>query len=160
MPVSQCSPFWFDFFFFSPPNYLCIPCEHLHAIVNTPGLKSRNTLANRRGAGRDPGDKMARLFPFLQPQGGHQELLSHEVLNLTTVSCNMVNITHSVIKYLLNAGCVSGTVPGTEETGHLLNIMELMHAVEVGRQHWGLWEPEELWPLAWDSTQRADFLEG
>lgn len=56
-----------------------------------------------------------------------------KLLNLTIVSCNMVNIMHSVIKYLLNAGHVSGTVPGTEETGHFLNIMELTHAVEARR---------------------------
>lgn len=56
-----------------------------------------------------------------------------KLLNLTIVSCNMVNIMHSVIKYLLNAGHVSGTVPGTEKTGHFLNIMELTHAVEARR---------------------------
>lgn len=53
------------------------------------------------------------------------------LLNLTTVSYNRVNIMHSVIKYLLTAGCISGTVTGTEGKRHLLHLMELTCAVEV-----------------------------
>lgn len=54
-----------------------------------------------------------------------------QLLNLTAVSCNIVNIMHSIIKYLLSAGCISGAVPGTEETRHLLNVVELMRTVEA-----------------------------
>lgn len=35
--------------------------------------------------------------------------------NLTAVSCNMANIMHSIIKYLVNADCISGPVLGTKE---------------------------------------------
>lgn len=47
-----------------------------------------------------------------------------KLLNLTTVPCNTVNLLHSIIKHLLNAGCISGSGPGTEATRHLLNIVE------------------------------------
>lgn len=35
---------------------------------------------------------------------------------------------HSVLQYLLNAGCISGTVLSTEETRHFLDLMDLMCA--------------------------------
>lgn len=54
-----------------------------------------------------------------------------QLLNLTRVSCNIVNIMHLIIKYLLSAACISGAVPGTEEIRLLLNVLELMRTVEA-----------------------------
>lgn len=110
---------------FSPPNYLWIPCKHLRAIPNTPGLTSRNTLVNKTGAGKDPGDKMAGISPF--PLASGEDIGSSsamKLLTLTTVSCNMASSMHSVITYWLNAVCISASLLGTEETRHLLNLME------------------------------------
>lgn len=71
------------------------------------------------------------------------------MLNLTAVSCIITNTTYSVLQYLLNSGCISGTLLGTEKTRHLLNLRSL-HA---GRLEGSLGEPEEPaadWLGIWD----------
>lgn len=157
---------------FSPPNYLWIPCKHLRAIPNTPGLTSRNTLVNKTGAGRDPGNKMAGISPF--PLASGEDIRSSWAMKLlTAVSYNKASSTRSVIKYLLKAVCISASLLGTEETRYLLNLMELIVQWQrevTGKcytiwcvlwrpEKWGLWELEEEPMARLGLGKRADFPE-
>lgn len=94
-------------------------------------LSQETPLWTGRGLEGILGTKWLVRFPSSSLRKDTRSSSAMKLLSLTTVSYNRVNIMHSVIKYLLTAGCISGTVTGTEEKRHLLHLLELVCAVEV-----------------------------